>query len=266
LKSRLERLTAVLGVLLLALGVLPACGARAQETPPVADAPFERNPVIAQLNTAITFYAAFDGQPIADMSVGKGAPTGNFQNLSWAPGKRGQALQAQGNALIYAASGNIDFENPGSLAMWVALGARQDTENPVQLGFATIRHRGTGLILARQGGRSNGESLMAIIGSNVNTSNTRALAFNDNSRHWKENEWHLLVVNWGRDYVELSTDGTLFKRTTVTYSLYQPTAEDGAMNIAGNGTAASPYRVDELFIFNRPLTAEEAALIYQSKF
>jgi hypothetical protein len=265
LKPRLNQCAArTLGVLLLALGVLPACGARAQETPPAADAPFERNSVIGQLNTAITFYASFDGQPIADMSVGRGAPTGNLNALEWIGGKRHRALRAKSNAIIYEAAGNINFENAGALAVWVALGERVDSAAPVQLGFATIRHRGSSLALARQGGIKNGESLMAIVGSNINTSTTRALVLSGSSKTWQPGEWHLLAMNWGSDYVELSLDGELFKRTTVNFPLFHHTDENGVMNFAGNGGAASPYDFDELFIFNRPLTAAEAALIYQS--
>lgn len=244
------------GVLL--TGTLRAQPAFAQEE----STPVPQHPVISQFNENITFYAAFDGQPIADMSAGRGAPTGNKQDLSWAAGKRKQALQAKNNAILYEAADNVDFENSGSLAVWVALGERLDRDAPVQLGFVTIRHRGSGLALARQGGIKNGEALMVIVGSNINKADSRALAFNDNSRHWQENEWHLLVANWGKDYVELSVDGSVFNRSTVTHPLYAHTADDGTMSIAGNGTSTSPYRLDELFIFSRPLSNEEAAMIY----
>lgn len=243
------------------LGVAPVSTVLAQEATqenPVV----QINPIIARLNTAITFYAAFNGQPVADLSVGRGAPTGNSNDLQWTAGKHGQGLQAKNNALIYEATGNIDFAKPGSLAVWVALGARLDREAPVQLGFVTIRHRGTGLALARQGGIKNNESLMAIVGSNINKQETRALVLSGTSKHWEENEWHLLVVNWGTDYVELSIDGGLFKRTTVNSPLYQHTGEAGSMSFAGNGTNLSPYIYDELYIFNRPLTVEESRLIF----
>ena len=233
----------------------------AQE-PPQANTIFQTNPIIDRLNTAITFYAAFNGQPVADMSVGRGTPNGNANDLQWADGKIGQGLQARSNALIYEAAGNIDFTKPGALAVWVALGERLDREAPVQLGFATIRHGGTGLALARQGGIKNNEALMAIIGSNINKHETRALVLSSTSKHWQEDEWHLLVVNWGADYIELSIDGGLFQRTTVNFPLYAHTDQMGTMNFAGNGTQQSPYRFDELYIFNRPLTIDDVKVIF----
>lgn len=265
MKPRLKRCAARSGVLLLVLGVLPTWRVAAQEISLKEKASFELNPVITQLNTSITFYASFDGQPIADLSVGKGAPTGNFNGLEWTDGKRHQALHAKNNAIIYAAENNISFENAGALAVWVALGERVDSAAPVQLGFATIRHRGSSLALARQGGIKNGESLMAIVGSNLNTATTRTLVLSSSSKAWQPGEWHLLAVNWGSDYVEISLDGGLFKRTTVNFPLFKHTVENGAMNFAGSGGAASPYDFDELFIFNRPLSASEAAMIYGSK-
>ena len=243
-------------------GVIPFHTVHSQETQPMASEVVQTNPVIARLNTAITFYAGFNGHAVADLSLGLGAPTGNFNDLQWIGGKQGQGLQAKNNALIYEAAGNIDFAKPGALAVWVALGARLDREAPVQLGFATIRHRGTGLALARQGGIKNNESLMAIVGSNINQQNTRALVLSGTSKHWQENQWHLLVVNWGTDYVELSIDGGLFKRTTVNFPLYNHTEQAGSMSIAGNGTEQSPYRLDELYIFNRPLTVEESRFLF----
>lgn len=248
------------GILLTGAAPLPIV--HAQE-PPQANTIFQTNPIIAQLNTAITFYAAFNGQPVADMSVGRGTPSGNLNDLQWANGKLGQGLQAKSNALIYEAKDNIDFTKPGALAVWVALGARTDREAPVQLGFATIRHGGTGLALARQGGIKNNEALMAIIGSNINQQNTRALVLSNTSKHWQEDEWHLLVVNWGADYIELSIDGGLFQRITVNFPLYNHTDQAGTMSFAGNGTQQSPYRFDELYIFNRPLTVDESKLIFQ---
>jgi hypothetical protein len=253
-----------LGVLLLVLGVLPAWGAPAQETPPNENTPFERNAIIARFNTAITFYASFDGQPIADLSVGKGAPIGNFNILEWTGGKRHQSLRANSNAIIYDAAGNINFENAGALAVWVALGERVDSAAPVQLAFATIRYHGSSLALARQGGIKNDEALMAIVGSNTNDAKTRALVKNSSSKSWQPGEWHLLVVNWGSDYVELSLDGGLFVRNTVNFPLFNHTQENGTMSFAGSGGASSPYDFDELFIFNRPLSAAEAALIHES--
>jgi len=225
------------------------------------------NPALQQFNQAITFYASFDGHAIADLSIGKGAPTGNAQNLEWKPGVWGQALQGRNVNLIYDATDNVDLLHSGSLMVWIAPSDEwTDADEPVQLGFVIIHTQGKSLLLARQGGKNNGQALMAIFGSKTGDAATRALIQSGNTTQWKKGEWHLLAVNWSKGYVELSVDGNRFTKGISPAPTAPPTDDKSEyIALAGRSTEKSPYLMDELMVLNRPLTNDEVKVLFQSK-
>jgi len=221
------------------------------------------NPAIERFNLAITFYASFDGHGEADMSIGDGKPYGNAQDLQYAKGIYGQALAVRNNTLIYHATDNIDLSKSGSLIMWISPADDwTDADAPVQLGFATIHHQGETLLLARQGGKSNRQALMAIFAPKLMDIQTRALTKNGNTTSWKKGEWHLLVVNWSKDSVELSVDGNTFIKVTSTSPAIPSDDKRTDISVAGNSTEKSPYLIDELMILNRPLTNDEVSELF----
>jgi hypothetical protein len=225
------------------------------------------NPALQQFNQAITFYASFNGHATADLSNGKGTPTGNSQNLEWKPGVWGQALQGRNVNLIYDAKDNIDLLHSGSLILWIApAGEWTDADDPIQLSFAVIHDQGKALSLARQGGKNNDQALMAIYGPNTGDAATRALIKNGGTSQWKSGEWHLLAVNWSKGYVELSVDGNRFTKG-ISPTPDAPLTDDKNeyIALAGRSTEKSPYIVDELMILNRPLTNDEVKVLFQSK-
>ncbi len=222
------------------------------------------NPAIDRFNPAITFYASFDGHSTADLSAGSGKASGNAQKLQWEKGLLGQALRGRTVNLIYPAQGNIDLSVPGALALWVCPERWNDADKPPQVGFATLHNHGRTLVLARQGGKSNHQALMAIYGPNANDAKTRALVKNGSSQHWKPGQWHLLVVNWGEGYVELSVDGGVFRRGSTRHPAAKPTDDPGQLAIGAGGFPTTPYRLDELLLLDRPLSHEEAQWLYQT--
>jgi len=225
------------------------------------------NPALPQFNQAITFYASFDGHATADLSVGKGTPTGNAQNLEWKPGIWGQALQGRNVNLLYNAKDNADLLRSGSLMVWIAPSDEwTDADDPVQLGFVIIHTQGKSLLLARQGGKNNGQALMAIYGPSTGDAATRALIKNGDTSHWKKDEWHLLAMNWSKGYVQLSVDGNRFTKGISPVPDAPPTDDKNQyIALAGRSTEKSPYIMDELMILNRPLTDDEVKVLFQSK-
>jgi hypothetical protein len=225
------------------------------------------NPALQQFNQAITFYASFDGHATADLSNGKGVPTGNAQNLEWKLGVWGQALQGRNVNLLYDATDNVDLLHSGSLMMWIAPSDEwTDADDPIQLSFAVIHDQGKSLSLARQGGKNNGQALMAIYGPQTGDAATRALIKNGDTTHWKTGEWHLLAVNWSKGYVELSMDGNRFIKGISPAPDALPTDDKSEyIALAGRSTEKSPYLMDELMILNRPLTNDEVKVLFQKK-
>lgn len=231
---------------------LPAKRARADDYSSL----LPQNPALSRFNDDITFYTSFDGYSVADLSVGKGSPREGAAP-QWSDGIWNKALRGMAKPLTFEAHGNIDLIRPGAMTMWVLPQNWTHGGNPSYIHFVVVNYQGITLQVSRMGSAVNREALYAYmkIGSKGEFVKVGS------SKDWK-NEWHLLSVNWGEGYMEFSVDGSSFRR--INTPIKERTNKDsGAIQIAGSG--ATPYLMDEFFIYNRPLQNEEMKWMWKTK-
>jgi|GEM_PF-2008256 len=220
------------------------------------------NPVLARFNEDITFYASFDGYVTADLSVGEGAPRNSGDKTDWNNGIVGQALHDMAEPLEYTAQGNIDLVRPGALTMWISPQNWMHEGNPEYIHFVVVNIGGVTLQVSRMGDAVNTEKLYAWFKAGPKGA---ANVVGDTLK-WQQG-WYLLAVNWGAGYVEFSVDGGAFTRIAApSLPDLKPTTDPGMLYIGAGGVGGAgntPYLMDELFVFNRPLKNSEVQWIYQ---
>jgi hypothetical protein len=230
--------------------------------PVLADSPAHlppQNPVETRFNDAITFYASFDGYATADLSAGNGAPQNNSDTAEWGNGLWNQALYGLTKPLQYIAKDNIDLTRPGGIVMWISPQNWTHQEKPGYIHFIVVNSGGITFQISRMGDPVNHENLYAWFqaeGKGVIDSAGNTLKWNTG--------WHLLAANWGNGFIEFSLDGNSFHREATPKPTPYNGNNPGIMYIGAGGSGSYPYLMDELFIFNRPLTNNEVKWIYQS--
>jgi hypothetical protein len=214
-----------------------------------------QNPALFRFNDAITFYASFDGYATADLSNGKGAPRNSEAN--WADGIWHQALRGMTKPLEYEALGNIDLTRPGALTMWISPQNWTHQGNPAYIHFVVINSQGITFQISRMGDAVNQEKLYAW----WKAGSKGVIDAVGNTKQWQSG-WHLLAANWRNGYIEFSVDGAAFHRVATAKTVLYTGKNPGTIHIGAGGN--TPYLMDELLIYNRPLENDEVKWMYQS--
>lgn len=222
------------------------------------------NPALEKFSGDISFYASLNGHAEADLSEGIGEPIEPMErgDEHWADGIFGKALKSEAPKIRYAPEGNVDLLGSGSVAFWVKALDWDSTLEPTHIGFLRVMEGNRELSLIRIWKHENHNAL-ALHVKLRNSPHTQRIG---SSKDWG-NEWHLFVANWTRDYIEVSLDGNLLARQTVTEGDEDASymRETPAIHIPGGGDVAEfPYLIDEVMFFKRPLTNEEVQWIYES--
>ena len=195
-----------------------------------------------QKELKLLFYAPFDGDFQPQVAAEKAAPTVRG-TIPFQAGKFGQAaLLAKPNSLSYAETGNLD-KAQGTICMWVCPGwsGSKDTENraflvddqPDDLGNNRIRLWRHTYGDLRFDVRDPG-------GHYIVTS----------AAHWKAGEWHHIAATWDHEVgTSLFMDGKVQAARTF---IWEPKA--GKNITIGSGWAGADALIDEVRIYNQPLT------------
>jgi hypothetical protein len=217
-----------------------------------------QNSTCSRFNEAITFYASFDGYATADLSAGNGAPQNNGDTAEWGDGRWNKALCGLAKPLQYIAKDNIDLTRPGGIVMWISPQNWTHQEQPGYIHFIVVNYQGITFQISRMGDPVNHEKLYAWFKMGAKGVINSA----GNTLKW-DNGWHLLAANWGRGFIEFSLDGNSFHREATPKSTPYTGNNPGIMYIGAGGAGSNPYLMDELFIFNRPLTNDEVNWVYR---
>ncbi len=250
-------------LLVLALSVAAGTGrARAgvfRQIPNVAGAP--ANPALIEFDRSVRFYLGFDNpELIADLSTGDGTPSKRPGTVVLEPGLYGRAMLAGKDPLDYRAAGNIDLSRPGALAIWVSAYHWQHPKNPPWFLFLHVSDHGRTLSLARMGTAGNRGAVYAYAGAGRRL----VSVISGRSLHWKTSQWHLLVVNWRFQSIEFSLDGrTWHQASLVNTGFAHAEGGPGVLRVGGNAAPAQRCLLDELLVFNRPLTMREIKTLYR---
>ncbi len=231
-----------------------------------ASRPDPSNPALAKFDNAITLYVSFDHLPlIADMSGGDGRPA-NISGLTvLEPGLYGRALLLgpllRWPGISYKAAHNIDLSKPGALAVWIsAYHWRRNQNKTPYLFFVEVNDRGRVLGLARMGVFQNHEAVYAYAGVGGKVVSIIA----GNSLRWRTGQWHLLVVNWRSEALALSLDGRLPGQTSLAPTGFpQAHGPPGCLVLHGGLSPLEPCLLDELLVFNHPLSGREIQWLWR---
>lgn len=234
---------------------------------PGATAQGADNPGIGRFGPAITFYLGFEHGLLAEMAKGRAQPTRIIGTPRFQPGLYGRAMtiaapDKTAHVWYSTLGGNVDLTRPGSLSLWVSPRGWVRSENEDYFFPAKIMSNYCILQFGRQGRLESGRVDMIYLWARLGLTKAR-LVGGGNSLAWKNDEWHLWVMNWRSRSVEFSIDGRPFNRadTPVPFNTeWDGTGHTHLFVGAQDPTAA--YLVDEVLVLHRPLTQSEVRWLY----
>ncbi len=221
--------------------------------------PYLRSPVVAELMESATFQLSFDAETLVpDMAAGAAKPQ-VFGRPRYAAGVHGRALVAgdgSGGA-IYERARNAPLSTRGAVALWVkpVSWTRRNGGNTVFLMTTNAT-----FYLQRQGPAHNAEGQVTRhegVQFLLLAKSTDHLSLMDGTAGWPA-RWRLIVANWSWPTMSWSIDGGPFASAT---AKAPPAASDFGNLIVGAGDGEATL-LDELTIFRRPLTQDEAKALY----
>jgi len=234
-------------------------------TRPAANSLYLR-PEMARLMEAVTFQATFDADSmVPDMAEGPAyAPTlfGSWDNRIRAPqfadGLFGRALVLGTGAAIYPRAGNMLLEKRGAVALWIRpenwLRPRDDNCVFTMTSNSTFYLERQGPDQDKDGRIIRQEGVLYLVFMPGKSSATLG-GWSD----WVNGRWYLLVANWAWPTIEISVDGEPFQIGSL--SAIPPEGIFGGL-VLGDRSGRPHGLLDEFMAFRRPLTREEAKLLY----
>ncbi len=239
-------------------------GASAQNplpTDPRAD-PYFADPRLRELMDWVTFQLTFDaGGLVPDMAAGE-TTFSLHGEARFEPGVKGQALVAGADSgrAIYPRELNATLDTRGAVSLWVCPMGWTHQNGPNTTLLMTTN---SSFYLQRQGPMHNEagvvtrqEGFQFLMLSEVTGNKCLMVGTQD----WPLGKWRLIVANWSWPTMSLSIDGGEFRSLSVKQS---PTAGDfGGLAVGASG--GEETLIDELTIYRRPLTLEEARVLYEA--
>jgi hypothetical protein len=216
---------------------------------------------------AVTFHVSFDHETMKpDMAEGPKYEPAVFKTRDtsfpcpqYASGLIGRALVLGTGGAVYPRDGNVLLENRGAIAVWIK---PEDWQRPQDANCVFTMTSNATFYLERQGPARDEDGritrhegvlyLVALKGKRTTTINAGA--------GWENGRWYLLVANWSWPTIELSTNGGPFKVRSL-----PAVPEEGVFGnlVLGDRRGVARGLLDEFMTFRRPLSLEEAQLLYQ---
>jgi hypothetical protein len=211
---------------------------------------------------AIAYYDDFESATgVAPIAAPAGTVPGAFptgQTLVQAPGLFGQAGSSMGPQMTWSQAGNIDLSNPGSISFWIKPNQWASDNSAAQLVARDGNHQ---LIIESY----QGQYLLQIQDLSQLPNMVTAEAWQGNTTRWAtDTNWHLIVANWGTNYIALSVDSQAAATTTVPW-LPSIAGPHGGSLITGLYGDSPFYFWDELLVLNRPMTDREIAWVWSTR-
>lgn len=216
------------------------------------------NPALVHFGRAIILYVSFDGHEKAEITLGNPVPQGDAKWVEetknpaalYVPGLYGQGLKSGDYALTYGCT-NAVLGTTGAFALWIKPESLHHTGTyywPVHL-FA----QGYSVMFGRMGDPRNKELLY------VHLAGVSAIC--GSMADWKPGEWRLVVVNWDRTGIEISSDGNIPVRA----SLKMPIESDAisGFRVSFAGANEDAFIFDELMVLDIPLKENEIRRLFE---
>lgn len=261
----LDRLTVATALMMSSLSlVLPPVACAADSASPLPRG--RDNPALERFGRSIVLYVSFDGHALAEFTRDNPKPQGNAQwtaalrseALGFEPGVFGQGLVSSNiNYQVSYLSTSAVLRASGSIALWlkpVVLQHVGDYYWPVILDAAV----GYRVMFGRMGVPANREALYAHLAHGGNS----VSAIGGSMASWKPGEWHLFVVTWDRNAVELSLDGARPVRASLRNAITSDQA--GGFRLYTFGPSEDTFIYDELMVLDVPLNKDEIRWLWES--
>lgn len=229
-----------------------------------AAGPAGGNPAADRFNKDLVLYVSFDNGPDAEVSPRAAAPlAGKLQEFikgggdPFVAGAFGKALKSGEYDLSYDLGDDPQLSQSGCTVHWVALHERTHQDYSY---FWTMRlFTGKRMVMAGQMGDPLNKRTLY---SYTEGSGQKASAIQGNTAAWEDGEWHLVVVNWRPDSVEVSVDGQPSARG----NLKQAVNFEGGKSRLTISTAQGPnvdnFRIDEVMVLKGPLEVADIEWIH----
>jgi len=255
-----------MAMLVLSALVATAAPAWAQTQDAAAPAPAAAvNPAVEKFYADLLFHAGLDGNAAASLTPGDAKPLGadwekegSAHPDPFKPGVMGQAIETGNYTLSYNLGNNVTLEQTGAAAIWLSATQWQRQDADPGYFFALRLHAGNRqLMAARMGNPLNKESLYA----HIMADKTATSIASGNTLEWKDRQWHLLVVNWGPNWLEFSVDGNQPGRSVLQQEA-PPSGATTAQLYVSAPRAKDTFLIDEVMILSRPMQAQEIQWLF----
>jgi len=253
------------GLIVSACGVSGLLAADPGPKAAASPSPYPR-PEMARLMEAVTFRATFDADSmVPDMAEGPDyAPSvfGTYDNRRQAPqfadGLLGRALVLGTGGAVYPRAGNMLLEKRGAVALWIR---PENWQRPRDGNCVFAMTTNSTFYLERQGpDRDKDERVLRQEGILYLIFPGRGGATLNGGSEWTNGQWYLLVANWAWPTIELSVNGGPFEIASL--SAVPGEKAFGGLVLGDRGGSARGL-LDEFLAFRRPLSREEAQLLYR---
>lgn len=213
----------------------------------------------------LLFHASFDAGVKADTAAGNPDPkvVGNVKLIEGVHGKAVMGGDSFVTALQYENAGNFQIEK-GTVSFWIKpidwLGERGKAK------FFNLFMQGNGSGQGYFGiemARFN-QPRPNLLFYCLNYSNREKAFTNDaESMEWPNDQWHQVVLTWDDRQFKMFVDGEVSGTAQLTSPLTKEDLHSTAFQFFGDGEEHTA--LDEVRVWNRPLSAEEVASLFKSE-
>jgi hypothetical protein len=200
------------------------------------------------------------------MARGKPTPIRDNDGVpTFRPGLYGQGMMLVGqgqSTLTYSTAGNLDLTKPGALAVWTCPQDWARSEAEDYFFPATFMCNGAKLMFGRQGKLRSDRTDMIYLAAKIGDTAQLLVGTSQDSRGWKNGEWHFWVMNWRANSVEFSLDGEPLARKDTPVP-FNASGDNAGQLVVAAQTATCRFLVDELLVLNRPLGEDEIKWMYE---
>ena len=222
--------------------------------------------VISKFNNDLIFHAAFDEMPAASISNGSSGPE-TQKDIEYGPGKSGKALS---NGMIaFAGQENLDSLS-GTAILWVEIyrtnpSAKNETAFfPLDIRIYDDKKKSAAMFrIGKMDSKNNAKIYSYFQGDGAGSIVKTVYPHYVSSLNWEKGKWHLLALAWNPGCIQISFDGQPFVKND-TIPPISGKANQIIIAAVSSRHAEAAMSVDEVMIFNRPLSDDEINWIWNS--
>lgn len=224
------------------------------------DDPRPSDNVLMKHADTLVFYTGFNGDALAELTPDNPEPDATDQltdDQRWVDGFFGKGMRTDQLQLRYELPDSGPLAMTGAAAFWLRVSDQKHASEPVYISFFKLQS-GPRMISARRMGKAvNKRQLFGYLkDGKVGVSAVRG-----SMASWTPDTWHLLVVNWGPNWVEFSLDGRTLHRKTLAAG--ERNHGDHATLRIGSPYPNDPFVIDEFMLFSSPLSNDDIQWLWK---